>query len=466
MTTLRRSISTLALLGALFLSIGPGCIGGDEGSGESPAVESGTTAVSADMVAKTWPVRMSDDAARAPFEAQSGWAALFQRDHGQALAAFAGDPASSRALARTHLELSAIYRQAALLAAHSSRHVYGELRVDEDPVEADYLLAVGGALTGDLDTARTALTALGGAGEPTLQASAADWRAWLDGGAAWPPDGSLGDLPGAPGEVSPGTRPDLGELPHYRFVERSDEARAVEAADPGSLWLLARWHEAAARAAAPDDGAIMDMWLDPWRLPAEPHTGASDTPVDDAWLFGGFLMAPEDLPFLAAASKDGAAAVAAWKGRSPLAAVVAPAIVDGKVVPDKMLDQSAWFGQQLEAAMEAKSGGEQAYHGPFGQIARVSALRAAMVVADAEGQYRDAGVLRINALDRSVQAAADPVFIASVAAWDAGNKNALRAQELVHRLVQSYPSVQAARYPLDALHIRLSRNAAPAAPVH
>jgi len=227
-------------------------------------------------------------------------------------------------------------------------------------------------------------------------------------------------------------------------------------------------HDAAARQVAPADAAIMDEYLAPWRLPVEPAPAlaAASAPVFDDWLFGSYYLVPEDLGFLAQATTDGVVAVDAWKDRSPLAAAVAPAITDGQVVPDRMLDQAAWLGQQVEAAMATKGGGQDAFHEPFARLAAVGALRAAMVVADANGQYRDAGVLRINALDRSVDSAADPVFLASVAAWDAGNKNALRAQELVHRLSQRYPAILAARYALDSLNIRMSRNAAPTAPVH
>ena len=90
-----------------------------------------------------------------------------------------------------------------------------------------------------------------------------------------------------------------------------------------------------------------------------------------------------------------------------------------------------------------------------------------MVLADGNGQYRDAGILRINSLELSEGPGVfDPLFSVSVAAWDVGNRNPLRAQEILHRLSGEYPALGAARYPLDAMHIRLSRNAAPAIPVH
>ena len=482
------------LLAALLLAGGPvvasvamvsGCGGGGCGTGapEVPAAELATQVLPQALAEATWPVRMADDAARAPFEAHPGWALLFQRDHGQALAAFSSDRGDGRGLARTHAELAALYRQAALLGARSAQNTYGDARAAEDPVEVDYLLGVAAALDGKPDLARAAFTALGDAGPEPLKQAAAGWQAWLAAGSAWPPDAALTAIPGAPGPVEPGQAPEVGSLPHFQLVERSAEQRTVEVGDPTSLYLLARWHEAAARQAAPADGEAIDLYLAPWRLPAEraPAPAAGNTAattgspttappgavsIDDAWLFGGFVLAPADLRFLAEASTEGVAAVTRHQADSPLAAAVAPAIVDGQVVPDRMLDQAAWLGQQLEARMAARAGSEQPFHEPFARLGMVAVLRAGMIVADANGQFRDAGVLRINALDRSVEAAADPVFLASVAAWDAGNRNALRAQELVHGLVRRYPPLQAARYSLDSLHIRTSRNAAPAAPVH
>lgn len=456
----------LSLLVATAL-IGPACTGG----GDSPPAETSSSpqVLPAELLAATWPVRMAEDAARAPFEAHAGWAQLFQRDHGQALAAFAADPGDGRGLARVHAELAAFYRQAALVGARSARNTWGEARAAEDPAEVDYLVGVAAAFEGEAEVARTAWTALGAQGPAPLQAAAAGWRAWSDGGGAWPPDAALTAIPGAPGAVQPGTAPEAGVMPHFALVERAGEGGTLGLGDPTALYLLSRWHEAAARQAAPADAALVDLVLAPWLLPVEVPGAARPTPptpVSDAWLFGGFALTAEDLVFLAQARAEGVAAVQQHQASSPLAAAVAPAIVDGQVVPDLLLDQSAWLGQQLVDAMVARAGTETPFHQPFARMGTVGVLRAGMIVADANGQFRDAGVLRINALDRSVEAAADPVFLVSVAAWDAMNRNALRAQELVHGLVRRYPPIEVARASLDAMHIRTSRNAAPAAPVH
>lgn len=462
----------LALVVVAALSLAAGCSEDEPAAGGSPDVPAPVAAAVPDaLVAATWPVLASDDAARAPFESHPGWGATFRREPVEALTAFGADPGSGRALARTHADLAAVYRQAALMAANATSHVYGDDRVAAvDPVEADYVLGVSLALLDRCDEARAALAAEGLKAGSALAPGLAWWTAQ----AADAPCGDqvslelpAGVIPWTPGAVAPGTQPADPASPHHRFQEQGDGGGAVDVSDPAVLLAMSKWHEAAARAAAPEgEAAIIDALLQPWRLPGERGGGdAVPDTVDLEWLFASFALAPADLPFLAEAAGSGAPAVDTWKDRSPLAAALAPAIQDGKVVPELVLDRAADVGQQLEAAMAAKSGGEQGYHRPFGQIARVAVLRAGMVVADGTDQYRDAGILRVNALERSTGPVADPVFSMSVAAWDAGNRNPLRAQELVHAIIKTLPAVEGARAPLDALHIRLSRNTSSGGPV-
>jgi hypothetical protein len=455
------AISAVALL-ALLVGPGPGCVGEESASGEGEPKAAAVEPVPASLLDSTWPVRLSDDALRAPFEGGAGWAAVFQRDYAGALTAFqaAGDAAGT---ARMHVELAALHHQAALLSANSTIHVYGNDRQDVDPAAVTYLVAASHGLKGDCAAADKALAAL----SPTpaqLEAGAAWWRAAIEQGC---PDLSLDALPalpGVPGAVIVGTVPEVGPLPHYSFAEPTDEGRMVSAGDPTTLRAVAAWHEAAAVAAGADPEVVAQL-LAPWtiRTPAAPSAAV---PLDDAWLFGSFLLAPADAAFLAAARSTGAAAVDAWAATSPLAAAVAPAVQGDQLDVEEVIDLAPAVGRQLRDAMAARSGGTQGFHEPFASLGRVAVLRAGMVVADGAGQSRDAGILRINALEQSSGPAADPIFTASVAAWDAGNRNPLRAQEIMHQLVGEFPALAAARYPLDAMHIRLSRNAAPATPVH
>lgn len=458
----------MRLLRPIGLALGLALAGCGDKPTEPAATEAASQAVAAPLVEKAWQARMADAATRAPYEGHAGWGALFMRNHDEALAAFAADPGDGRGLARLHLEMAIVYREAARLAANATLQVYEADRQPEDPPETTYLVAVSKALLGDVAGAKAALAALP-AGS-AVAAHAAAWQGWLDGGATWPPDAALTGFPGQPGEVLPGTVPPVGDLPHYLFKEQGAEGREVRATDPTTMYLVSRWHEAAARKAAPTDDALITALLAPWRLKPEaapPEAAPADVALDvpDAWLFASFALAPEDVGFLAAASSQGVAAVSAWQDRSPLAAAVAPAIEGGQVMPDKMLDQAAWLGAQVEDAMTKRAGQVEAFHRPFADLARAAALRAGMIVADSNGQTRDAGILRINALDRSVESAADPLFFVSVAAWDVGNRNPLRAQDLLHGLLSRFPGVEVSRYPLDAMHVRLGRNAAPATPV-
>ena len=451
------------LAGLLSLALLVGCVGGE------PPAEGPTAAAEvapAALLQGSWQVRMSVDAARARFEQHEGWAALFQREHPTALAAFAATPPEGRGLARVHAELAAIYTQGVGMGAQAARHVYGTDRMPEDPPQVDYLLGEAAALVGDCAGARAALDRLSGA-DPQLSAAAAWWRARAAGeacGGHVPPDAPLPGVLATP--LTPGVDPGLPVLPVWRAPDAA--GGVLELAELGALSSLAAAHEAAARAAAPDDGPMIDLLLAPWDLPgAAARAVTVPEMVDDAWLFGGFALHPADLGFFAALRVDGIAAVGAWATRSALAATLQPAVVDGVVQIERVQDLAAGLRAQLLAQMVATTGGvEQGYHRPFADLALLSVLRAGMLAADAAGQYRDAGVLRVLTLERASGPLADPVFLVSTAAWDAGNRSPLRPQEIVHAHLTRFPALALARYPLDALHIRLGRTAAPATPLH
>jgi hypothetical protein len=116
--------------------------------------------------------------------------------------------------------------------------------------------------------------------------------------------------------------------------------------------------------------------------------------------------------------------------------------------------------------MAGAAGQEASFHRAFADYARVGLLRAGDRLAFKLGDTDAGGRLRINALDRTSGSTLDPLFLLSVAAWDAGNRNSVRAEELVHGQLTEVPGLEAARLPLDALHIRLSRNAVAGPPMH
>ena len=446
-------------LGVLALSVAVSCVGEEEPV-ETPAPVAST--LPAGLVAAAWPVRMADDSVRAPFEAGAGWGAYFQRDHARALAAFQAEE-DAVGVQRVHADLAALYEQAALLGAHATEHAYLHDRQSGDPAETTYLVAVAQGLKGACDDAAATLASLSVA--PPLEEAAASLSAWIDEGCAPLSAGASLPSPGDLGAVSVGTEPAVESLPHYTFAEQTDAALPVEAGDPAALARRAAWHRAAAREAGASE-ALLAQVLAPWTIAApEAASGALD--VSDGWLFGGFALSAADLGFLQDARARGLAAVESWAGDSLLAAALGPAVGEQGVDPQQVLEDALALRKVLVSAMESASGGPQGFHEPFAKLGQVALLRAGMVLADGNGQYRDAGILRINSLELSEGPGVfDPLFSVSVAAWDVGNRNPLRAQEILHRLSGDYPALGAARYPLDAMHIRLSRNAAPAIPVH
>ena len=141
-------------------------------------------------------------------------------------------------------------------------------------------------------------------------------------------------------------------------------------------------------------------------------------------------------------------------------------MAEGRIEPQGVMDAAFALQKQLARAMADIGGGEQGFHRPFSLRARIAVLLAGMIVADANDQYRDAGILRLNALERMEAIGIDPVFALSVAAWDAGNRNPLRPEDILHQFGSTYPALVAAKAPLEALHLRRSRNATPTTPVH
>jgi hypothetical protein len=448
------------------------CSGGSADVATPAAAPS--SAVPDALVAQTWQARLAADAARAPFEGRGAWVEVFSARWATALPQFASEN-DAQALARMHASYAAIYREAARLSANATVQVYGADAQSTDPAEASYLLGVSGALLADPAWRGK----LGGAAASKVKGAAgalADrdsaWTSWASAGAAWPPPETLSYAP--PASTDAGTLPDAGAVPHWSLPERDSSGLSVDAGDPAAMWTLAVWHEARARASDPALAPLVDAWIDPWRLPSESVVGpAASLTAPDAFLFLSPYTTGDDVAFLSDLAKSGPGAVATWADRSPYAAIAKACTVSAAapaptttISVDCVLDQSAALGGALVSAMEKTAGQPADFHRAFADLARVGVLRAADRVALAMGDTDASGRLRINALDRSTGVAREPLFLLSVAAWDAGNRNSVRAQELVHGLLTQVPGLEAARLPLDALHIRLSRNAAPSRPMH
>lgn len=459
---------------------------GEPTDATAPAATAPASAVSAAMLAQTWQVRLAPDAARAGFEGRASWTAYFEGHRAQALQAMASedDPVG---LARMHAEFAAMYDEAALLAARSLVQVYDVDAVPTDPIEVQYLLGEAGVIVND-PRLRAKFGGAGASDDKALAARDAAWKAWsatlgAEGQPAKPPAGpfdALASLPGVPADPPVlGTAPGLGPVPTYAMPEQTPEKLRVGSADVLSIWALARWHERASIAAAgatPDPGAA--MLINAHRVPGDPAPVTVTVPapkINDATLFLGPYSTGGDLALAAELRNPLTASVAVSQHLqdSPFAAIIqscsapAPASpASGPISVDCVIDQASVFGSALQDAMGVAAGGPQAFHRFFADQARAGVLRVAADAAFAAGDSDAGGRLRLNAIDRAVDKAYDPLFVLAVAAWDAGNRNSVRATEMVHPLVEQLPGLDVARLPLDALHVRLSRSAAPGVPMH
>ncbi len=448
----------------VLLAMTVGACSGDTQDQSAPADAPVVAAIDGKLLSQSWPARMANDEARSPFENHEGWRHIFENELGGALGAFAAAK-HARGMARVHLHLSALYGQGALLAANATAEAYGTDAAETDPESMTYVLGVSAVIRDDYEAAKKYFSAVPASSE--VKGRADQWSNAIQQKPQIPSLDVLVKISGDLGEVVPGTQPPVGELPHFRFIERSDKALPMDVNDPTALLAHSAWHAAAARAVAPEtDGAVLEQIGLRYTVGSKKAAKQASLPLDDAWLFCSSDLSPADAGFIAAASSEGIAAVDAWADKIVLAAAVKPAIENARVAPQAVMDSAFAIQKQLSAAMADIGGGQQGFHRPFALRARIAVLMAGMIVADANDQYRDAGILRLNALERMESVGIDPVFALSVAAWDAGNRNPMRPEDLLHQFGSSYPALVAAKAPLEALHLRRSRNAAPSTPVH
>jgi len=438
------------LVGAALTAALSGCTGGDDA--DAATAPAAVAIVPAALAAGAWQLDVADPAALSALGANPGWTARFAWDLPAAAAAFAGDdaPSSKAALARMHAEMGALYRQAALIQAHSILETYKpEQRRDGDPVEVVYLLGVAHAILGDREAAREHFGQSAGSGVAGLPEADAAWA-----GLAASDDFALNVL-GASGlyglpAVAPGQTPTPKPAPHFSLPETVGEL-TVEAADPTVTLQLAMWHRAAAEAADP---AVAAAVLSPWLLSLEPPAAPGEVGLEA--LFLGPWPTAADLAFVATGeASEGAlfdAALSACPGERP----------DLYCVQESAQN----LARQLQAAMAEAGGGAHGDHRSLAAQAQLGLLRHASRRAFADGDRELGARLMIGAIDLSAGATGDPIFLLKTAAWDASVRNTLRAQQNLHGQINRLPGLDAARRSLDALAVRVSRDAGPAVPLH
>lgn len=452
----RTLIGAALLSGAVYGLIGLAACDQPEQTPEAVEAPSNPFGEDFDMglIASAWPMAVYDEVSLEPFSGKKGWVELVSRRN-LATAVQSLGPEGGLPAARAHADTAALYRQAAMVSANALIETYGVTPKETDPVGVAHLLTVAYALNGDLDAARAQAAKLEGVTEGPYVDWHTPWKAWLDAGATWPPD--LSSLPVSLPEVAVGGWPEGGELPHYSLPEQGEVTTSVDMGDPGALVALALWHDAAAHLAAGDQADVVDVYGARYRMPAEPEvTSRVDLPME--FLFGSDFGTAKDGAFVAdLMGSKGVAAVDDHRGTSLLAALASASRVDGKVDAQRALDLAMELRTTYVDDLEVKAGSAHVFHRSFADVQMVGALRILALVAAAEGDEKAGGTIRINAKDRSLDEAACPVGLLSLAAWDAGNRYPLRGADIIHSQSRRYPSLEIARYALDVLSVRVGR---------
>jgi len=434
----------MGLLAPLFLLA---CGGG----GDANESASEKSLVPDSLLQSSWQIQVASADAMAELAGKPAWQAYFKHDYSTALEAFG----TGAGAARMHAELSGLYRQAARIQANAIQATYGADQIREgDPEEVGYLLGVASWIAGDSQGVKDQMGAanLRSSKVKAIARAVAQWTV-----ADFEP-GETGLF--NPGAVQVGSVPDATEAPHFLLPEQMGEG-VVEVSDPTQTIRLAEWHASAALQADPAAGRILDLW----RLDWQPALGGESLGLDG--LFLGPWMSDVDLDFVRAIQIAGVEPVAVqdWASKSAFAAALVPC-VSKEVDSECVIDRAADLQSQLEGAMELAAGEKTADHTMLASHARVGLIRTAARLARNLQDEKGEGLLRLAALDASDGPALDPLYQLSMSAWDTHNRNPHRAQALLHEEVSRAPGLDAARYSLNVLYLRVSRDAGDGIPMH
>ena len=449
------------MIGTLLLSLF-GCSGDSvepkgEGSAEAANVWS------ASDVERTWVFKAADANWRGQFEGDPGWTGLFNRDYEGALSGASGVGA-----VRMHAEFASVYRQATLMHAHATNHIYDTDRQEEDGNDTLYLRGVARSILGQYDAAKSDFAAVE---NEKLKGMSAQWSSILDGG--WTADktieGSFVNVP--PVKMGAKFRPE--SIPHFT-ISTTVEGASSDATDTTELWVRSRWYEAVAREAA-KQASIDEKWVDvfmaQWVVPMEFDTAKSQSEgiltelkpeaMDEGWLFLSRNLVSEDALFLYELQFSDAPyeTLNVWSEKSLLAKILLSCVKEGRLDVPSVLDAASQLELDTLEAMKASQGKEEPFYPLFADFAEQAVLIAGVMVAERLDQREDSGRLRLNARDLALQNSKDALFLTSFAAWDVENRYPLRAQDMVHKYSGDFPAFKVAGHPLGTLQIRLGRSA-------
>lgn len=449
---------------ALSLAWFVGC-SGDESASEqtNPSSPEATAVLSSEDLKLTWVFQASDSTWRGQFEGDPGWTALFNRDYQGAL-----DGASAAGAVRMHAEYAAIYRQAALLHAHATNHVYGTDRQPEDGVDSLYLRGVAKVILGQYDDAKadfaqvTSEQLIGYASQWGVVADNKGWRSetTIEGHFVNVPDLKAGAT----------FRPET--VPHFEITTTVEGVKS-SVTDSTELWVRSRWHESMADLLATEqqmNPAWIDVFMAPWLTPMEATYAPKPDGVlaevnaesmDPAWLFLSRNLVPADALFIYAlqTSESVPATLSKWASQSLLAKVLEQCLTAGKIDVPKVLDAASAVDAALVEEMKKTQGKEEPFYPMFADFAEQAILIAGVMAAEQNGQREDSGRLRSNARDLALQNSKDALFLTEFAAWDVSNRYPLRAQDMLHKYGQDFRAFKVAGHPLGTLQIRLGRSA-------
>jgi len=408
------------------------------------------------LLSSTWQVQVA--APDALDEREPLWMDYYSWSYEEAIAGLGAD--STEALGRFHAEIAGMYRQAALLQAHAILETYGPEQIREtDPDGVQYLVGVAHWILGDVKTAEKQFRL------PKLTSSSVAGikkavGAWTDAGMD-PLKTSLFDL----GDVGSTAMPKVRAAPHYELPEKVDDRR-VGVSDPTEMILLADWHEKAALQANPAVRPLLELWSFPWETISEDK---AELGVDG--LFLGPWGSNADLDFVRAIERAARSSqgidIENFVGVSAVAAALAPCVGD-KVDVDCVLGAGNDLRTQLKRELAAVSGSDDGRHTMLASYAKHGLLQAGMRYAGFLGDEESESRLRRIGLDEmsNEHRGKSPLAALAKAAWDAKTRNPHHAQDLLHGQVQVVSGLKAARYSLDVLYLRVTRDVGGGQPMH
>lgn len=412
------------------------------GQPQSPAADGETPISSAllseGQLASTWQVQVASNEGLAPFLAGAGWATLvMERDLPRAVQQL-GEMGGLAAV-RGHIEAAALFHRATAVVAAANVTTYRDYRVPTDAPEAGQIAAYSLGFLSDAPTQGT---------------------------------GPLADRlpdPMAPGTVptadGPATWSVIDGAPDFVLAENSDAGTSAEIVSPLSYWVPSAQHELSAFGTEGAPSLAISLALAPWRTlgaPGAPSLAVGPQPVDAPLelLFGGDATSMADLQFMALLHAEGwDVAYGAMGEGSVLAAVMNCERTETGALNASGISSCAMrVSEELLAASVAAAGEELPHHRTFAQVAHAGLMRLAARAADRSGEGETAGLLRLQAREYSGGPAGNPVGLLDLVAFDAANENVARAPEILHLLQRRIPSLQKARYGLDALSLRVGRS--------